>query len=101
MDLRRKDPHYTDYVPKDAAEAVELYYKLKHLGRIPFDSEPAVFQRLAKKLDQSEFTKFANWLQNPMQVPQGNAPDPLPASGYIEGKSSQDDEKSVGSTSEE
>lgn len=93
MDLRRKDPHFTEYEPRNAAEAVELYYKLRHLNRIPFDTEPEVFQKLAKNLDQKEFTIFVNWLQNPLNVPEGSMPDPLPASGYIQREVSQDDEK--------
>ena len=90
MDFRRKDPEFTDYEPQSAAEAVELYFKLKHLGRIPFDGEPEVFQKLAKALSQEEFTLFVNWLQNPLNVPSGSVACPLPANGYID---REEDEK--------
>ena len=93
MDFRRQDPNFTEYTPQTASEAVGLYYKLKNLNRIPFDTEPQVFQMLVKELDQTEFELFVNWLQNPMAVPKGDKPCPLPADGYIEREVLQDDEK--------
>ena len=93
MKLRKLDPTFTDYDPTSAEEAVKLYYKLKELGKIPFDQEYIVFQRLARKLDQENFEIFARWIQNPLSVSVGQLPDPLPSDGYIPPQPAQDDEK--------
>ena len=105
-DFRRLDPKFTGYTPTNAAEAVELFYKMKATGEVRFDDEIRVFQQLARALTQAEFDKFVAWITNPSHVPTGTAPDCLPSSGYIPSQTEEEgdekeDEKSMGLPSEE
>ena len=88
MDFKRLDATFTDYVPKTAREAVELFYKKKNKNEIAWDDVDLLFQTLASDLDQPEFEKFVQWLNNPLCVPKGNTEDLFPTHGEI-----QSDEK--------
>jgi hypothetical protein len=103
-DIRKLDPSYTDWVPKTATEAIQLFYKKKGLGQIKWDDVDITFRELARGLDQEQFNIFVQWITNPSCVQVGTEPDCFPKSGFFERENSthttqnppshsQDDEK--------
>ena len=82
MNLRKIDPTFCDWTPKTAAEAIDLYFRIKRAGISDWDKLPEIFQRCARALDQTEHDLFAAWICNPTGIKPG-APDPFPADGLV------------------
>ena len=63
-DYRKSDPNYTAFVPKTAAEAIDLFTRHRRLG-VPVSLWPETFVHVARNLDDAELDRFQEWLVNP------------------------------------
>ena len=63
-DVRKQDPTYTNYVPRNAAEAVERYVRCRKNGLKPM-LVPECLIACAKGLQGEELDKFESWIINP------------------------------------
>ena len=63
-DVRKQDPTYTNFVPRNAAEAVERYVRCRKNGLKPM-LVPECLIACAAGLQGEELDKFENWIINP------------------------------------
>ena len=63
-DYRLADPRYVGFVPKTAAQAIDLFCRYKRLGVRP-NQFPETFCRVSRSLPDSELEKFEAWLIQP------------------------------------
>ena len=70
-DYRKADPNYTAFVPKTAAEAIDLFTRHRRLG-VPVTMWPETFCHVSRALNDTELDRFQEWLINP-QGPQTTA----------------------------
>ena len=66
-DYRKADPNYTGFVPKTAAEAIDLFTRYRKLG-VPPSQWPETFCLVAQALPEIELDDFRDWLINPQGV---------------------------------
>ena len=66
-DFRRADPTFVNWVPKTAAESIEMFYRLKRLG-LKVANYPEAFVWSSRGLDAEEGGKFEDWLMAPQGV---------------------------------
>ena len=69
-DFRKADPKYYGFVPKTAAEAIDLFFRLKRNG-LSCEHHPEAFVWCARELPDPEGVKFEEWIV----APQGISPD--------------------------
>ena len=62
--VRKQDPTYTNFVPRNAAEAVERYVRCRKNGLKPM-LVPECLIACAAGLQGEELDKFENWIINP------------------------------------
>ena len=67
MDYRRADPNYIGFVPETAADAIDLFFRMKRLGLRP-EHFPEAFVWCSRKLNDQEGVKFEEWLVAPQGV---------------------------------
>ena len=63
-DYRKSDPNYTAFVPKTAAEAIDLFTRHRRLG-VPVSLWPETFCHVARALNDEELDLFQEGLVNP------------------------------------
>ena len=63
-DVRKQDPTFTNYVPRNAAEAVDRYVRCRKNGLKPM-LVPECLIACAAGLQGEELDKFENWIINP------------------------------------
>ena len=63
-DYRKADPNYTGFVPKTAAEAIDLFSRHRRRG-VPVALWPETFIHVARALNDAELDRFQEWLVNP------------------------------------
>ena len=64
MDFRRADPKYVNFVPKTAADAIDLFNRHRNLG-LTADKYPECFVHCARALPDPEIDKFHRFIVNP------------------------------------
>ena len=62
--VRKQDPTFTNYVPSNAAEAVDRYVRCRKNGLKPM-LVPECLIACAAGLQGEELDKFENWIINP------------------------------------
>ena len=70
-DYRKADPSYVGFVPKTAAEAIDLFCRYRKLGVQP-SQWPETFVHVCRDLPDPELDRFQEWLI----CPQGPATGP-------------------------
>lgn len=68
MDYRKADPKYTGFIPKTAAEAIDLFVRFRNLG-VPVTQWPETFVSVSQALEPSELDLFREWLVCPQGEP--------------------------------
>ena len=66
-DFRKADPTYINFVPKTAAEAIDLFWRMRKLG-LKSENFPEAFCWASRELDGVEGAKFEDWLVAPQGV---------------------------------
>ena len=66
-DFRKADPQYTDFVPRTAGDAIDLFFRFKRRGLMP-EHHPETFVWVSRELDDKEGEKFEQWLCAPQGV---------------------------------
>jgi hypothetical protein len=66
-DFRRADPTYINFVPKTAADAIDLFWRMKRLG-LKVANHPEAFVWSSRELNPEEGAKFEDWLMAPQGV---------------------------------
>jgi hypothetical protein len=66
-DFRKADPKYFGFVPKTAAEAIDLFFRLKRNG-MHCEHHPEAFVWCTRALDDEEGAKFEDWLIAPQGI---------------------------------
>ena len=66
-DFRKADPTYINFVPKTAAEAIDLFWRMRKLG-LKSENFPEAFVWASRELDGVEGAKFEDWLVAPQGV---------------------------------
>ena len=64
LSVRKQDPLFINYVPKNAEEAVDRYVRCKRRGLKPY-LIPECLITCAQGLSATELEKFENWIVNP------------------------------------
>ena len=73
-ELYRADPHYTDFTPTTAKEAVQLFHKITdRWSAANWNYMPELMVRLAQDLSGAELDMFEQWIQNPTGVKSGKS----------------------------
>ena len=62
--VRKQDPTFTNFVPRNAAEAVDRYVRCRRNGLKPM-LVPECLIECAKGLDAKQLDMFENWIINP------------------------------------
>ena len=65
-DIRKQDPTFTNFVPRNAAEAVDRYVRCRRNGLKPM-LVPECLIQCAVGLQGGELDKFEDWIINPNQ----------------------------------
>ena len=76
-DFRKADPSYVGFVPKTAAEAIDLFCRYRRLGVRP-QYYPETFVHVTRGLNDEEGTRFEEWLVCPQGQPVGPTYEPCP-----------------------
>ena len=66
-DYRRADPTYINFIPKTAAEAIDLFWRMRRLG-LKAENFPEAFVWSSRELNEEEGAKFEEWLVAPQGV---------------------------------
>ena len=66
-DYRKADPKYFGFVPTTAAEAIDLFFRLKRNG-MHCEHHPEAFVWCARALPNEEGAKFEDWLIAPQGI---------------------------------
>tara|TARA_B100000029_G_scaffold227976_1_gene225771 strand:+ start:809 stop:1240 length:432 start_codon:yes stop_codon:yes gene_type:complete len=72
LSVRKQDPTFINFVPKNAEEAVDRYMRCKRRGLKPY-LIPECLISCAQGLSATELEKFENWIVNP----EGNTDDKM------------------------
>ena len=72
LSVRKQDPLFINFVPKNAEEAVDRYVRCKRRGLKPY-LIPECLISCAQGLSATELEKFENWIVNP----EGNTDDKM------------------------
>ena len=63
-DYRKADPNYTEFIPRTASEAIDLFTRHRRRG-VPVALWPETFIHVARALNDAELDRFQEWLVNP------------------------------------
>ena len=66
-DFRKADPTYVGFVPRTAAEAIDLFHRLIHNGLNP-ENYPEAFVHVTRELNDKEGAKFESYIIAPQGV---------------------------------
>ena len=77
MDFRKADPSYVGFVPKTAAEAIDLFCRYRKLGVSP-NQWPETFVHVCRELPEPEIDRFQEWLICPQGPATGQTFVPCP-----------------------
>ena len=66
-DFRKSDPNYVGFVPRTAAEAIDLFHRLLRNGLNP-EHYPEAFVHVTRKLNDEEGAKFEAYIIAPQGV---------------------------------
>ena len=77
MDFRKADPSYVGFVPKTAAEAIDLFCRYRKLGVSP-NQWPETFVQVCRELPEAEIDRFQEWLICPQGPATGQTFAPCP-----------------------